>query len=58
MAGLVILATERTEFEDGLRPGSPWGVLSDNSSQACTTGLDFFNVAKGSLSRTKSYFLK
>ena len=32
VAGLVIQATERTEFEDGLRPGSPGGVLSDNPS--------------------------
>ena len=30
--GLVIQATGRTEFEDGLRPGSPGGVLSDNPS--------------------------
>ena len=32
VAGLVIQATGRTEFEDGLRPGSPGGVLSDNPS--------------------------
>ena len=32
VTGLVIQATERTEFEDGLRPGSPGGVLSDNPS--------------------------
>ena len=32
MAGLVIQATGRTEFEDGLRLGSPGGVLSDNPS--------------------------
>ena len=31
-AGLVIQATGRTEFEDGLRPGSPGGVLSNNPS--------------------------
>ena len=30
VAGLVIQATGRTEFEDGLGPGSPRGVLSDN----------------------------
>ena len=28
----------RTEFEDGLRPGSPGGVLSDNPS-VCTSSL-------------------
>ena len=28
MAGLLIQATERTEIEDGLRPGSPGVVLS------------------------------
>ena len=32
VAGLVIQATGRTEFEDALRPGSPGGVLSDNPS--------------------------
>ena len=32
VAGLVIQATWRTEFEDGLRQGSPGGVLSDNPS--------------------------
>ena len=32
VVGLVIQATGRTEFEDGLRPGSPGGVLSDNPS--------------------------
>ena len=32
MAGLIIQATGRTEFEDGLRLGSPGGVLSDNPS--------------------------
>ena len=32
VAGLVIQATGKTEFEDGLRPGSPGGVLSDNPS--------------------------
>ena len=32
LAGLVIQATGGTEFEDGLRPGSPGGVLSDNPS--------------------------
>ena len=32
VAGLVIQATGRTEFEDGLRPGIPGGVLSDNPS--------------------------
>ena len=31
-AGLVIQATGRTKFEDGLRPGSHGGVLSDNPS--------------------------
>ena len=31
-AGLVIQATGRTEFEDGLKPGSPGGVLPDNPS--------------------------
>ena len=30
VAGLVIQVTGRTEYEDGLRPGSPGGVLSDN----------------------------
>ena len=30
VAGLVIQATGRMEFEDGLKPGSPGGVLSDN----------------------------
>ena len=29
VGGLVIQATRRTDFEDGLRPGSPGGVLSD-----------------------------
>ena len=38
MAGLVIQATGRTEFEDGLRPGSPRGVLYDNPS-ICTSSL-------------------
>ena len=28
----LVQATGRTEFEDGLRPGSPGGVLSDNPS--------------------------
>ena len=32
LAGLVIQGSGRTEFEDGLRPGSPGGVLSDNPS--------------------------
>ena len=32
VADLVIQATRRTEFEDGLRPGSPGEVLSDNPS--------------------------
>ena len=32
VAGLAIQATGRTEFEDGLRPGSPGGVFSDNPS--------------------------
>ena len=32
VTGLVIQATERTEFEDGLRLGSPGGFLSDNPS--------------------------
>ena len=32
VAGLVLQATGRTEFEDGLRPGSPGGVMSDNPS--------------------------
>ena len=32
VAGLVIQATGRRELEDGLRPGSPGGVLSDNPS--------------------------
>ena len=32
VAGLVIQATGRMEFEDGLKPGSPGGVLSDNPS--------------------------
>ena len=32
VAGLVIQATRRMEFEDGSRPGSPGGVLSDNPS--------------------------
>ena len=32
VAGFVIQATGRTEFEDGLRLGSPGGVLSDNPS--------------------------
>ena len=32
VAGLVIQAIERTEFEDGLRVGSPGGVSSDNPS--------------------------
>ena len=32
VAGPVIQVTGRKEFEDGLRPGSPWGVLSDNPS--------------------------
>ena len=32
VAGLVIQATGRTEFEESLRPGSPGGVLSDNPS--------------------------
>ena len=35
VAGLVIQATGRTEFEDGLRQGSPGGVLSDNPSVLC-----------------------
>ena len=30
VAGSVIQATGRTDFEDGLRPGSPGGILSDN----------------------------
>ena len=29
VAGLVIQATGGMEFEDGLRPGSPWEVLCD-----------------------------
>ena len=32
VAGLVIQANGRRELEDGLRPGSPGGVLSDNPS--------------------------
>ena len=32
VAGLVIQATGGMEFEDGLRPESPGGVLSDNPS--------------------------
>ena len=38
VAGLVIQAIGRTEFEDGLRPGSPGRVLSDNPS-FCTISL-------------------
>ena len=37
VAGLVIQATGRMEFEDGLRPGSPGGVLSDNPSVRTTS---------------------
>ena len=37
VAGLVIQATGRTEFEDGLRLGSPGGVLSDNPSVRTST---------------------
>ena len=32
VAALVMQATGRTEFEDGLRPESPWEALSDNPS--------------------------
>ena len=38
VAGLVIQATGRMEFEDDLRPGNPGGVLSDDPS-VCTSSL-------------------
>ena len=52
---------------NGLRDYWPGGLMAMEANghrglmatnQACTTGLDFFNVAKGSLSRIKSNFGK